>query len=261
MSACTAQDVFIYLLKRDAIDAIKIVLKHPNNDAAHDLNYIFCLASKIGNVNMVKLLLADPQVNPADNNRAIMWASQRGHVEVLKLLLEDSRVEPTSAAFKAAAQNGQLEAVKLLLERPEINPVNDENTIACLQCEEANAYKEKSYVKKQNVRKALMDASSADHGEIMSLLIKLVDISLEESIGALRQETLNGNKKSVSVWLDYLGHRANYSLYHNIKYGVYRYTGQRGNMKDDMDALWKYHLLTHCVDTRDKIVRGQMPDW
>jgi ankyrin repeat protein len=51
------------------------------------------LASEIGYLEVVKLLLSDKRVDPsANNNLAIQWASRKDHLEVVKLLLSDKRV-------------------------------------------------------------------------------------------------------------------------------------------------------------------------
>ena len=55
------------------------------------------IASKNGNVEVVRLLLEDERVDPAaKNNFAIRWASRNGHVEVVRLLLKDKRVDPAA---------------------------------------------------------------------------------------------------------------------------------------------------------------------
>ena len=54
------------------------------------------LASQYGHTEVVKLLLSDPRVNPADdNNFFICFASKNGHLNVVKLLLSDPRVDPS----------------------------------------------------------------------------------------------------------------------------------------------------------------------
>ena len=45
------------------------------------------MASEKGHMEVVKLLLADPRVDPsARNNWAIQLASENGHLEIVKLL-------------------------------------------------------------------------------------------------------------------------------------------------------------------------------
>lgn len=46
-----------------------------------------------GDVEMIKLGLQDPNVNPSySRNYAIRWAAEYGHKEVIALLLQDERV-------------------------------------------------------------------------------------------------------------------------------------------------------------------------
>jgi ankyrin repeat protein len=72
----------------------------------------------MGHVDVVKLLLADPRVDPAAiDNFAIRWSSQNGHVEVVKLLA-DSRVrscDGMSTALELASGAGHIEVVQQLL--------------------------------------------------------------------------------------------------------------------------------------------------
>ena len=48
-------------------------------------------------LNLVKLLLKDPRINPSDqDNRAIKQALSHGHIRIIKLLLADPRVDRES---------------------------------------------------------------------------------------------------------------------------------------------------------------------
>ena len=73
---------------------------------------------------VVKLLLADPRVDPSyAENAAIQSAARWGHFEIVELLLEDPRVDPSdddNDAIRMAADAGHLEIVKLLLENPKV---------------------------------------------------------------------------------------------------------------------------------------------
>ena len=96
------------------------------------MNQEFIEAAKTGNTDKVKLLLTNPEVNPAaDNNQPIRRASHNGHTEVVKLLLADSRVNPADAnnwAFREASLNGHTEVVKLLLNDNRVNPAAGNNS-------------------------------------------------------------------------------------------------------------------------------------
>ena len=80
----------------------------------------FILASEYGNLEVVKMLLKDPRIDPsAYNKEAIRVALRNERLEVVKLLLQDPRVDPSAKdneAIRYASDNGQLEVVKLLLQ-------------------------------------------------------------------------------------------------------------------------------------------------
>ncbi len=77
-------------------------------------------SSKKNHTEVVKILLADPRVNPsAEDNDAIKSASTNGHAEVVKLLLDDGRANPSANnnyAIIIASRYNHPEVVKLLLE-------------------------------------------------------------------------------------------------------------------------------------------------
>ena len=88
----------------------------------------------------IQLLSLKIRVNPAaDENNAIRWASQNGHLEVVKILLQDPRVDPgifqnwllydkigrgakDNNPIRVASQMGHLEIVKLLMKDPRVDP-------------------------------------------------------------------------------------------------------------------------------------------
>jgi hypothetical protein len=54
-------------------------------------------ACKLGNLKLLKELLVDKSVNPAEhNNSPIRIASEYGHEKIVALLLTDKRVDPTA---------------------------------------------------------------------------------------------------------------------------------------------------------------------
>ena len=86
------------------------------------------------NAKIVKILLADPRVDPtAKNNEAFRWAARNGQTETVKLLLADPRVISSTNdnwAVKGAAQHGHAETLKVLLADPRIDPIaNDDEAI------------------------------------------------------------------------------------------------------------------------------------
>jgi ankyrin repeat protein len=105
--------------KNGHVEVVKLLLNDPRVDPSAENNYAIRLASENGHVEAVKLLLNDPRVDPsAENNDAIRWASKNGHAEVVKLLLNDPRIDPSddnNDAIRCASWNGHSEVVKLLL--------------------------------------------------------------------------------------------------------------------------------------------------
>jgi ankyrin repeat protein len=83
-------------------------------------NEVIQLASRVGYIRIVQLLLdygADPTAN---KNEAIQWASVGGHLEVVRLLLNNNtkyKVDPTTGnnyAIKWASKYGYFEIIELL---------------------------------------------------------------------------------------------------------------------------------------------------
>ena len=97
-----------------------------------DFQKEFFDASQNGHYNVVKLLLEDKRVNPADNNNwAINLASENGHFNIIKLLLRDKRVNPVdenNLAIQWASEYGHYNIIKLLLgDNRVINSFNIDN--------------------------------------------------------------------------------------------------------------------------------------
>ena len=89
------------------------------------------IASEHGNADLVRLLLADPRVDPtAHNNEAIRAASHNGYTYVVKLLLDDGRADPAAfnnGAIRDASHNGYIDVVRLLLTDPRVDPTAADN--------------------------------------------------------------------------------------------------------------------------------------
>jgi hypothetical protein len=82
-------------------------------------NEAFIYACECGEIEMVKDLLARPEVDPAtDDNRGFILACQNNHLAVVQLLLTENRIDPKADncfAFKYCCQEGKTELVTLLL--------------------------------------------------------------------------------------------------------------------------------------------------
>jgi ankyrin repeat protein len=86
---------------------------------------LFCEACEIGNVDIVKILISDPRVNPHARHIQfpVQFAAVEGNLEVYKLLVADPRVHPEEEgdlALIGASQRGHTEIVKEMLADPRI---------------------------------------------------------------------------------------------------------------------------------------------
>jgi hypothetical protein len=117
--------------KHGHVEVVKLLLGDPRVDPSADDNYAIRFASGKGHVDVVKLLLSDPRVIPsAFDSFVIRWASGNGHVDVVKLLLSDPRVDPSAEynyAIRWASRNGHVEVVKVLLNDPRVDPSTVDN--------------------------------------------------------------------------------------------------------------------------------------
>jgi hypothetical protein len=89
-----------------------------------DINYAngeaFVHACEYGNVNIVKMMLENPKLDPNSNpsNVGIAYAAGNGFVEIVELILDDDRYDPSIDGYLAlyeAARNFKFDIVDLLL--------------------------------------------------------------------------------------------------------------------------------------------------
>ncbi len=109
------------------IEVVRLLLQDPRVNPAAGNNSAISGASKNGHVEVVKFLLQDPRVDPrANDNCAILAASGKGYAKVVQLLLHDGRADPDWAVV-CASQYGHSEVVKLLLQDNRVNPAVCDN--------------------------------------------------------------------------------------------------------------------------------------
>jgi hypothetical protein len=106
---------------------LKTALSCPEFEPQSDNNYSICYASENGHTEIVKLLLADPRVNPSDqDNCAIQCASGSGsgHTEIVKLLENHKKPVLTENKDSKFLIDGDTEEliVKQVIEK--LQPVN-----------------------------------------------------------------------------------------------------------------------------------------
>ena len=93
-------------------EIVRILLADPRVDPAYGGNYAFENACARGHIDVVRLLL--PRINPAaDYNCAIELASSNGQVNVVRLLLADPRV--IRGKLKSAIEHASTEEIKAII--------------------------------------------------------------------------------------------------------------------------------------------------
>ena len=123
---CKLTNCFILsnAILKNNIDIVKLLLADPRVDPTESVdsscvsNYAIRVASENGYVDIVKLLLEDERVDPFDNyNYAIKYAYENGHIDIVELLWNDKRV-------KCTLQNDNLELYNTLITKDVKNKVN-----------------------------------------------------------------------------------------------------------------------------------------
>ena len=113
------------------VDVVRLLLADSRVNPAECNNCAIQCACANGHVDVVRLLLADNRVNPADNyNQAIRLACENGHVDVVCLLLADHRVNPAdyyNAAILYACVKGHVDVVRILMADNRVNPADRNN--------------------------------------------------------------------------------------------------------------------------------------
>lgn len=96
-------------------------------------NEILRLACIRGQIETIKLLISDPDMDPSiDYNEQLYNACDKRRFEVVKYLLENKKVDPSvnnNYIIKNIAVNNSIEMTKFLLEDKRVNPSVDNNII------------------------------------------------------------------------------------------------------------------------------------
>lgn len=79
---------------------------------------VFLNACIYGHTEVVRLLLADPTINPGhQDSLSLQYACERGHIEIVKLLLQSGKVNKAAnndGPFRVALVNKHINIVKIL---------------------------------------------------------------------------------------------------------------------------------------------------
>ncbi|KAJ3259378.1 hypothetical protein HK103_002281 [Boothiomyces macroporosus] len=118
--------VFSQMCKNKYVKSVEFLLAYID-----PRNYELNMAASNSNVEIVKILLNDPRVNPGDfNNLAIRTASELGDAEIVQLLLQNRNVDPSvldNAALRLACYFGNVKVASLLLQDPRVDPSSCDN--------------------------------------------------------------------------------------------------------------------------------------
>jgi len=101
------------------------------------------IASELGHVDILRLLLSEPDVDvnaTIGYETALSNAVRNGHNEVVEILLKDERIQVNQnkgVALFTACESNKLDAVRLLLQHPDIDPnlEYDSNSPLMIACE------------------------------------------------------------------------------------------------------------------------------
>jgi len=173
---------FLVASQNGHTEVVRLLLANPDVDPAAKVNYAIRMASINGHTEVVRLLLADPRVDPAAvDNYAIRNASDKGHTEVIKLLLANPDVDPAddgnNYAIRFASMKGHTEVVRLLLERTDVDPAADDN-------------------------RAIRNASKWGHTDVVRLLLEREDVDpTADDNFAIRVASENGHTETVLALL------------------------------------------------------------
>jgi len=139
----------------DNIEIVKILLDDPRVDPSSAENFAIVIASTGGHPEMVKLLLADPRVDPSDQGSlAIYEAAGSNYIEIVELLLADPRVslqDQEESVLVNSVEHQYVEIVKLLLNDPRTDTTFDDNE--ALKIAVKNGYREIEELIRKDLRK------------------------------------------------------------------------------------------------------------
>jgi Ankyrin repeats (3 copies) len=128
LEKCT--EAFKWTCRRGLPDVVRMLLADPRVDPSANNQNALRWASYDGHTEIVRLLLADHRVDPtADDQYAIQWASEKGYTEIVRMLLADPRVDPSAndqQAIRWASRMGHTEIVRTLLADPRVDPTADD---------------------------------------------------------------------------------------------------------------------------------------
>ena len=114
-------------IRGESTTLVSALLAHPDVTMGHRHVAAFVAVAKVGNQEMVRLLLEDGRIPPQEmRNEALKSACWNGHANIVSLLLEDGRADPgagNSRALVSAVRSGNVEIIRMLLEDGRSDPL------------------------------------------------------------------------------------------------------------------------------------------
>ena len=198
-------DKFIKACGSGDIDVVREFLQDKNIDPAYNDNAAIQCATKKGHTEIVRLLIADPRVDPSVRGLVFNDACRRGHFEIVKMLLEDGRIDPTEPwnhPLRAACLNGQIEIVRLLMADNRVDPSNNSNLARWEACRTGQT---------DIVRLLLSDRRVIENDSDIERDIQIARISgyteIVQLLVANRRTDVSGNRLNATPLVDISGQK------------------------------------------------------
>ena len=111
-------EALVIAVDHEEIEVIKMLLRDPQVDPTYEKNTAFNLACRSGNMDIVKLFISDRRVDISGyDNAALLYATLNGHKDVVVALLSSVKFRHTQGvnlAIEIARQHGYPEIQELL---------------------------------------------------------------------------------------------------------------------------------------------------
>jgi hypothetical protein len=124
-------DDMVYYIRTKNVDAFKLALSTGNINLGANNNQLIIEACNAGHVEIVKLLLNDPKVDPSAHfNKALfdVCESSGADLEIIDMLIKHPKVNPSiGKVIYAAARNSDWHVIDLILRHPKADPSIDDN--------------------------------------------------------------------------------------------------------------------------------------
>lgn len=169
-------------------------------------------ASRVSNLEVYRLLLADERIDPRiDGSYTMQALIVREEADIIELLLSDGRINPSTdnnIMIRAACRDGHLEIFKMLLADPRVNPSANDN-----ECINDAVHYEYTEIVRLLLADPRVDPSDSDQTPIKTasafgnteiILLLLADKRVDPSANddePLREAAERGYTEAVSILL------------------------------------------------------------